>query len=248
VRVGDGSIVSECIVRGADSAGLNVCADCVIKDTTVRNSGFTGMATGSAAVVRGCVSSGNGQDNANTQQAAGRSVNPRTGEPLGAAARDWSVVADREGDKHVGMPDAGTEGANAGPDGFALGAGGVITGSTARNNAEDGISADTGSRIENCTARDNGENGVHIGLRTTVYKCTSDSTFVGGITVEGSDNRIDSNTITNNNEGIVLNGGFNRVVRNDLSINGSDIMDNSGGGNNLPPEDDFTNPWTNFTD
>ena len=78
-----------------------------------------------------------------------------------------------------------------------------------------------------------------------VHECVLVGNTQAGIEVAGEDNRIDTNTTVGNfGGGIVLQDNFNRVVRNDMSLDG--LVDNDA--NSLPPSNDYTNPWSNFSD
>jgi parallel beta-helix repeat protein len=109
--------------------------------------------------------------------------------------------------------------------GLSAGFGCVLVDCVAYDNAGIGIGVGSGCTISDSTARQNGRDGIWVdGSGNQVLKCVctrNGTVTVGsaGILVEGSDNRIEGNNVTDNDRGIDVDGTGNFVARNTASGN-----------------------------
>ncbi len=199
------------------------------RQITATFNGGTGIQAGSGAIVESCTVRGNGQSGIVT----GNSSVIR-----GCTARDNASV------------------------GILANFGSVIAGNSSYSNDSHGIEAVTGDCvIVNNNVHANVGNGIIVDSDCLVRdnNCSVNGFTSGngaGILVTGSDNRIESNNVTDNDRGIDVNATVNFIVRNSASGNGVNFdivngnavgqrFDFSGGGdivhfNNGPGE------WSNF--
>jgi len=108
--------------------------------------------------------------------------------------------------------------------GIIVRAGSIVTGCAASNNHENGIWAlggmSSGALVIGCAVDNNLKNGIRVDNKTTVLnnhiRANDSGGLAGkaGIWVKGDYNRIEGNTIIENNIGIDLDGSHNTIARN----------------------------------
>jgi parallel beta-helix repeat protein len=118
-----------------------------------------------------------------------------------------------------------------------------------------GIEAGRYASVMNCVALENGKHGIHIKEKSQVEGNTSGNHASGaGIYVEGSNNRIEGNSVSDNLTGIALEPGQatgNLVVRNVASGNSNNLpqISNNAFGPVVTAGDGTIvsmSPWANF--
>ena len=102
--------------------------------------------------------------------------------------------------------------------------GNEIVGCTARLNSLDGINVDTNSSIRECTTVQNENDGIEVNARCLVVNNNSGLHGQGasdgaGIHATTFSNRIEGNTVTNNDRGIDVDFAGNLIIRNSASGN-----------------------------
>jgi len=115
--------------------------------------------------------------------------------------------------------------------GIIVGTGSIVKGCTASNNTENGIwtSGGNGALISGCFVDNNSKNGIRADGNTMILdNLVQRSDFnlqynKAGIWVNGDYNRIEGNTILDNNIGIDLDGSHNTIARNIVGNNSTGI-------------------------
>lgn len=145
---------------------------------------------------------------------------------------------------------------------------GVVSDCAAYEGAGDGIQAGNSCLVSGCIAGQNSGDGIQVGLDCVVTGCSSHEN--GYQTADGAgihamldDNRIEGNSVSNNDRGIDVDAAGNLVIRNDASGNTTNfdiaagnrygpIIDLTAGGtaavsgNSAPDTTATTHPWANF--
>lgn len=106
--------------------------------------------------------------------------------------------------------------------GIIVKAGGMVRGCRAFNNTENGIWVEeennrVGGMVTGCLVKGNLRNGIRVdGYATVTDNQVLDNggTARAGIWVYGSKNRVEGNTVMNNNIGIEIDGSYNMITRN----------------------------------
>jgi len=120
---------------------------------------------------------------------------------------------------------------NNGVHGIIVKAGSIVRGCLAANNDENGIwaqehSAVSGVLVDRCVADANLKNGIRVDGYSTVVNNqvrANASPNKAGIWIYGSYNRVEGNTVINNNIGIDIDGSYNVITRNMV---GASLVDN----------------------
>jgi parallel beta-helix repeat protein len=115
-----------------------------------------------------------------------------------------------------------TMAANNSVHGIIVKAGGMVRGCRAVNNTENGIWVEeennrVGGMVTGCLVKGNLRNGIRIdGYATVTDNQVLDNGGIerAGIWVYGSNNRVEGNTVMNNNIGIEIDGSYNMITRN----------------------------------
>jgi hypothetical protein len=256
--IGDGSLVSECMVQSNCSYAVGVPAiwagnHCAVKACVAQANSGPGISTGAGSVVVSCVANNNmnegivtGDESKVTDCAA--SLNAITGNGPG----DGIFVGN-------GSAVSGCVASGNAYDGIETICGGSVLGCTVRTNMNHGIVVQYGSTVKDCTASSNHFNGIVVSLRSQVVGNTCDGNGNDGIyaALAGNGNRIDGNSVTTNKvAGIDCSGSTaDLVIRNSAHANGVNYSLNllAGGTENAtiysPPGSGFLNndPWGNFS-
>jgi len=138
--------------------------------------------------------------------------------------RGWSGTGIRVSAKAV-LTDLIVE--SNGGSGIDVGYGSRVTGCTVSNNSVHGIIVGNGCSVENCTASSNTENGIWLSgpLGALVSGCVVDYNGKNGIRIDGNstilNNHIRGNDLngTNGKAGIWVNGAHNRIEGNSIFDN-----------------------------
>ncbi len=257
LHIGDGSLVSECMVQSNCSYAVGTPAiwagnHCAVKACVAQANSGPGISTGAGSVVVSCVANNNMND--------------------GIVTGDESKVTDCSASLN-------TISGNGPGDGIFVGNGGAVSGCVASGNAYDGIETICGGSVLGCTVRTNMNHGIVVQYGSTVKDCTASSNHFNGIVVSlhsqvagntcdgngnagilagGDGNRIDGNSVTTNKvAGIDCSGSTaDLVIRNSARGNGANYSLNPApfpnGTKNAtiysPPGSGFLNndPWGNF--
>ena len=259
LQIGDGSLVSECMVQSNCSYQVGMPAiwvgnHCAVKACVAQANSGPGISTGAGSVVVGCVANSNfdygivtGDESKVTDCSA--SLNTATGNGPG----DGIFVGN-------GSAVSGCVASGNAYDGIETICGGSVLGCTVRTNMNHGIVVQYGSAVKDCTASSNHFNGIVVSLHSQVVGNTCDGNGNDGIYVglAGDGNRIDGNSVTTNKvAGIDCSGSTaDLVIRNSAHANGVNYSLNpaAGGTENAtifvpPPGGNFMNPdpWGNFS-
>jgi len=262
--------------RGIDGDLAN---NCLIEDVRAFRNGETGIRAGAGVsppmgpVVRNCVSQGNALngfqiENGVIESCVAADNLARGINALGATVQNCvGTNNDTDGIGGSGVVLNSVAVAN-GIDGIHFS--GTITGCRVSNNSNDGIDATAGSIVKDNRASFNGADGIRAGDGCQITGNSAHDNTAGvelasacvardnlcnqntqsGILAQGTSNRIDSNTLTNNNKGIELMLGGNLVIRNSASFNALGYDD--PGSNTIGPIITATgiiaseHPWANF--
>jgi parallel beta-helix repeat protein len=210
IRLGVGSLLTDCNVRNNTGDGIDV--------------------VGTGTVIARCVSTANGNSGMNL------SVGPSSishctffgngGPGIGGGAGAVTVI------------DSTARG-NAGI-GIQLGVGSVVSRCSAFGNGdaanEDGIFVGLSSNVTDCSASNNAEDGIQVSSDSFVARNQADSNGTvdgAGIHVTGSGNRLEGNSVTDNDRGIDVDATQNLVIRNSASGNTTEYA--IAGGNTVGP-------------
>jgi parallel beta-helix repeat protein len=203
---GDGSVIRGCVAQNNGSTGISVGSASTITDCTTRENGGTGISAGAGSSLNNCTAYYNdsnfGMFVSDGSVLQGCTANYNTGTSTHSygiyAASACSVIACTARFNN----NTNTQG----------------TGSTGA-----GIYASSASTVAHCSARYNEGDGIRVSDDTTVMSNTSANNGNGGtgagIHATGSDNRVDSNNVANNDYGIHVSTNGNLVVRNSASGN-----------------------------
>lgn len=211
IYVNNSSTISRCVARNNSTYGIYAGSNSTISDFAARNNGNDGIRTGSDCTISDCAAHSNGRD--------------------GIDASDGCTIS-------------GCATSDNAADGIYVSIGSIISDCTARGNTDDGISTSSGCTVSDCAARSNGDDGIYAGpgsmvsgcttsyntgdgiqvsYDSRVVNCTSDSNGLNGdgagIHATSNDNRIDGNTVTDNDRGIDVDYASNFIVRNTASGN-----------------------------
>ena len=258
LQIGDGSLVSECMVQSNCSYQVGMPAiwvgnHCAVKACVAQANSGPGISTGAGSVVVSCVANNNmnygivtGDESKVTDCSA--SLNTATGNGPG----DGIFVGN-------GSAVSGCVASGNAYDGIETICGGSVLGCTVRTNMNHGIVVQYGSAVKDCTASSNHFNGIVVSLHSQVVGNTCDGNGNDGIYVglAGDGNRIDGNSVTTNKvAGIDCSGSTaDLVIRNSAHANGVNYSLNGapGGTENatitVMPGANFMNPdpWGNFS-
>ncbi|MCA9281166.1 MAG: right-handed parallel beta-helix repeat-containing protein [Phycisphaeraceae bacterium] len=190
IRGSAGTMVEHCVARG-NLEGIRVGVGGVIDSCIASDNTLDGIETAQSVTVRRCTANSNGQSGINT----------------GALSdvRECRTI-------------------DNGLDGVFLNGGGSATGCFSYNNGRNGISSTGAGRIDACTALANDLHGIEVLNDCQVISNICDnngvlSTEGAGIYGSGSDCRIESNTLTDNDYGVRVISNGNLIVRCSASGN-----------------------------
>lgn len=214
--------VLNCIAESNVRAGIKGLDNCLVKDSqaiSTTGTNASGISLGAAAVVTGCVASGNSGN----------------GLTVGNVCKieNCTVLNNTSDGIHGGVVVA-VSGcvAASNANGINLSDHALVSDCHTNGNTVSGIRVADFSIVRGCTA-DFNSSGPGLGN--------------AGIYVSGSGNRIESNNVTRNPAGISISGTGNLMIRN--SARGNTINYFIAGGNDEGPIGSAatsTSPWTNF--
>jgi len=218
--------------------GIVIGAGSVINRCSVRDNGEVGISVGEDSSISDCVAYNNSTGiYADVGVTISRCTVSQNHE-IGIYAGSGSTVNDCS---------SRTNGV-----GFLLGSESVICGSTALNNTSDGIQTSYGCLIKNCSMGANGDDGIQVSSECHIENNQSDYNVSGaGIHALGEDNRIDGNSLTDNQIGLRADMSGNLIIRNSASGNDTNYVmaagNRVGGIVNVSGGFTNTNPWVNFS-
>ncbi len=267
--------VANGVFRDWPEYGASVGAEpSIVRDARFIANGFDGLSIRSG-VVEGCIARENGSSGFRAVQATAfrhcaAEDNLGDGIDSGINSTVIGCVALTNGDDGIIAGSASAVSACSaqqnGGDGFDIAFGSTIVDSGSRANGQRGIRAND-SLVERCATDTNALDGILVSNDSVVRDCLSagngtDAAGGAGIRVVGSDNRLEGNTVLDNDIGIDIDSTGNFVARNGASGNGVnfDIIPNnkvgvvvlspnsgavlgSAGGAGLGS----TDPWANFS-
>jgi len=224
--------------------GLHAGTNSTITACTAGNNGGAGIYAGFGSTITACTASFNGEDGIFAK--IGSTITACTAKDNG----DDGIYA------NSGSTITTCTATDNGDDGIYANSGSAITTCSAKNNGDDGIYANSGSVVSSCTASYNGGNGIYAAFGNTVSGCAASYNTAGGIQLNsdslatlcvcdnngyngdgagiyasGYDNRIDGNTVTDNDRGIDVDHIGNFIVKNTASGNSTNY--NIVGGNDV---------------
>jgi parallel beta-helix repeat protein len=252
INVGDNSRVEDCVVDAGtgSSSGITCAQNCAVVHCTAQNNPGKGIDGGSRGSVQGCVARGNTTE---------------------GIAMIFGLVKDCLVEENLGsgiVADAGCSiidcvARDNGVVGIAVtnGQGTVIERCSATSNDSAGISLTSGGSITHCAAAYNNGDGIRVSVNCYVATNTCHSNGLGaydgaGIHAMSGGNRIDGNTVTENDRGLDVDVGGNLIIRNSAQGNGAnysaiaagnttgEIVDTTGVGGTL---NETHGPWANFS-
>lgn len=194
--------ISDCSLAGLHAGRLSRIAGC-----RFQNNSRDGVFVSSDSLIDGCVVSGNGGNGIFAISGAiikncTVEDNEGTGSTSAGILSFGSLILDCtvRGNSHTNL--AGTSAMGMG---INAGSGSIVRGCNVSNNEGDGIRMESGSLAEGNTCARNGYNvGDGAGIHAT-----------------GDGNRIDGNTVTDNDRGIDVDGIENFIVRNIATYSGT---------------------------
>lgn len=244
---------------GSDGIQASTANNSHFMNLRVSNNGANGLQGGNGSLIQGCQARGNGADGivANTGCTVADCVSSENLSD-GIVANTASTVSGCTAYNNTVDGIHASSGstvlnstAYSNNNGVAASSGSTVTGCSASSNAGDGISGEYESTITGCTVRGNSI-GIDVASDCRVVNNTCDGNTTAGIRATNSDNRIDSNVLTDNGTGIDCNPAIgNFIVRNSASgnttpydiANGNDYAQILALGNAFAT----TNPWANFS-
>ena len=263
------------VFRDWPEYGASVAAETsIVRNVRFVANGFDGLSIRSG-VVEGCVARENGSSGFRAVQATAflhcaAEDNLGDGIDSGINSTVIGCVALINGDDGIIAGSASAVSAcsaqqNAG-NGFNIAFGSTIVDSGSRANGERGIFV-TDSLVERCTTDTNALDGILVSNDTVVRDCLSAGNGTGpsggaGIRVVGSDNRLEGNTVLDNDIGVDIDSIGNLVARNAAAGNGVNyniIANNQVGVVVVAPNSaavlgsaggaglGSTDPWANFS-
>ena len=237
-----GSVLSHCTADNNEGGGIVTFVNCTIFQCTAWGNQHVGIDAGSGSTIRECVASNNqgidgihghgGTTIIGCSAKGNLGTNSNFGS-YGIRADDNCVIKDCTAwyNNHSVSPSTSSQGV-----GIDVGKGCLVRDCSVTFNRGDGIRADSDGYLSGNICANNGH-GVDA--------------FGAGIHILGADNRIEANTVTENNNGIDVDEPGNLIIRNSASGNRSNysIVPGNTDAQVLSPGSSFvvTNPWANFS-
>ena len=247
----NGGTVSGCTANTNGDDGIRAANGTTISGCSATGNSDDGIFAFAGSAVSDCSALGNSGDGINASNGStvrGCSTRLNNGDGISGSGTVVDCAAQANGGHGIRAPDGST-----------------VRGCSANSNTGDGINAGSGSTVSSCSAASNHGDGIEVAsdCRVVDNTCDGNGTSTGaGIQVNGSSNRIDSNTVTDNDRGITILGNHNLIIRNsakDNSPNYDIAPANNVGTIVVAPESPgisgdnggagvgSTNPWSNFT-
>jgi len=195
LRIGDGSLVNNCVVQSncfyqVGMPAIWVGAHCKVEMCVAQNNAGPGISTGNGGLVADCVANNN--------------INE------GIVTSDDSRVSDCVASLNLG---------NNPGDGIFIGNGGTVSGCVASGNTHDGIETIVHSMVLACTVWTNGNDGIIVQRGSTVKDCTAGRNLRDGVGVIEDCLAVDNNCVGNGNAGIRAYVDGNRIDSNSVITN-----------------------------
>jgi parallel beta-helix repeat protein len=193
---------------GNQGDGLQVGAECVVRDCTAKGNTADGIDISTAALVVHSHASGNGSDgfeasNGSTIQACTARNNGRNGFNIFDGASIIGCSSERN-DLH----------------GIAASDGSLVADCVAANNSSNGVYTQLGTLVRDCVVRYNDGAGLRAQNDCKLVGNTADNNLQSGVFIQGSDCRVDGNHCTDNSRYAIesLSSG-NLFIRNSAAGN-----------------------------
>ena len=247
---------------GSDGVQASTAYNSQFVDLKVASCGANGIQAGLGSSVKGCSARSNGADGITTSSGCNISdCTAAQNKSDGIVANAGSAVSGCNAFDNVSAGIVVSLGstvlnstAYSNTNGIVASSGSTVTGCTAASNATNGIVIAFGATVTGCTCREN-KTGINVGDDSRIVDNTCDQNVLGtgtGILINGSDNRIDGNHVTDNAIGIDCNGTGNLIIRNTAAGNTaaySIVAGNNYGAILSGPGVGVaaTNPWNNFS-
>lgn len=213
IKVNSNARISNCTVYGNSYYGIFASiSGNIISDCTAYNNGSYGIYAYNGNTISGCTAYNNSSYGIDAPY--GNTVSECAAYDNGNAG-----INAVSGNTISGCTAYGND-----KEGIKTTFGNTIFTCTASQNESDGIYAYNGGSISDCVLKNNTRDGVRVDTDCQVTHCTVSGNGTGagggaGIRVTGGDNRIDSNTVTDNDRGISVNAAGNLIIRNSASDN-----------------------------
>jgi len=184
------SILSDCVVHNNNSIGILVNSGSTLRDCIARDNGGRGFSC-EQSTLRGCSAYGNN----------GAGIGANTGSTL--------INCEASGNSY---------------DGISADSGSIVLGCTAYGNDDAGIHASYNCTIRDCTVYRNTGDGIEAFTKNLVTgnNCSDNGYNAGsgaGIHVTADDNRLEGNTVIDNDRGLEIDAANNYIADNTVSGN-----------------------------
>ncbi|MCX6930159.1 MAG: right-handed parallel beta-helix repeat-containing protein, partial [Verrucomicrobia bacterium] len=247
---------------GSDGVQASTAYNSQFADLKVASCGANGIQAGLGSSVKACSTRANGADGITTS--SGCNITDCTAaqnKSDGIVANSGSAVTGCNAFDNVATGISASTGstvmnstAYSNTNGIVASSGSTVTGCTVSSNGTNGIVTAFGATVTGCTCRANKTN-INVGDDSRIVDNTCDQDLIGsgtGILINGSDNRIDGNHVTDNAIGIDCNSTGNLIIRNTAAGNTTAYSINAGnnyGAILTSPGTAFaaSNPWNNFS-
>ena len=223
-----------------------------VEQLMVRGNAVSGISVGASGIVVDCIATANGGVGIRTS--AQGLIHRSTARDNGGNGLETGVG---------GLVTECTSGDNLG-DGINVGEGSTVQGCNAYSNTANNIRAAAGSIVARCTAANGESHGIRVasGCHVLENTCRGNATQ-SGIFSDGTDNRIEGNSVTANLAGIRMTASLNLIIKNTASNNTTNynIVANNKVGTVVNPANSptiaaatplpaaglgTTDPWANF--
>jgi len=229
----EGIRVENGVIRdwGASGVLANGSSRTTFSHLFLTDNGEHGLRTGGVVLISDCIACGNGQSGFNASGA----VLERC-----IATQNGGIGLDVGGEVRACLSSSN------GDDGVNLAGGSIITESVARQNGGDGMSTGVNTTFQDCVATSNDDDGIKAGSTARVTGCLTaangqhgieveDASFVArnlcakngldagsngaGILASGANNRLEGNTLLDNDVGLMTTAADNAILLNDCQQN-----------------------------
>jgi parallel beta-helix repeat protein len=233
IRTGPGSIVEKCVARGNGNFGILLGGNSVLKKSVADGNAGVGMSIGRGSTVSDCTATSN--------QTAGLIVSVNS-IVSGCTATDNGTagIGANEGCTISQCTATGNE------TGISTSGGATLVGCTASRNTSYGIFHGGNGTVSGCTVAWNGAHGIASGSNNQILanNCSNNGLGDGdgaGIFVSSlsSGNRIEGNSVQDNDRGIEVDSAGNLIAKNSAR--------NNSGGNYMIVANNAVGETLNFS-
>ncbi len=270
-------VVSGCVALGNQSAGITASFGSTIRDCTVAENQGSGISAGVGSSVSDCTAQGNqGRGISVAESSSVKGCTADGNNSIGIYANTGSSISDCTAKGNKGSYGIQTNngssihkcsafnnvGTGSSSYGIFAGTGSSVIACTAYNNSNTnssktasqggGIHASSSSVVKDCSASYNSGDGIRVSGDCLVEGNVCDNNGFGGdgagIHSSSLDNRIDGNTVTDNDRGIDVDSTGSLIVRNSASGNSTQYSIASGNDTGIIQSSPVgAGAWDNFS-